>query len=95
METKELARFILDAATRASICYGTRVSDRIYGTHGRYARQNVMQALTGQKMPQSKCGYNAVREALYARFAVQGECIAERDRVLQENIERAAELATA
>ncbi len=83
----ELKAFVLAQAALGSTIYGTRVAGRIYGPHAKQVRQNIMFALTGFKVPHSKCGANAVRDALFAHFAVPGDCLAERERMLQEILE--------
>lgn len=42
-------------------------------------RAHVMSVLTGQRVPQSKAGVNAIRSAFYARLGVTGEYEAQRE----------------
>lgn len=86
MTEQELKQFIVQQAAGGSTIYGLRVADRIYGPYAANARQNIMQALTGAKVPKSKCGHNAVRLALFDRFGVTGECLAEREQDLQQKL---------
>ena len=87
---RDIAQFILVHAAKGSRCYGGRVADQIYGPAASDVRQAIMQALQGAKVPKSKCGATAVREALYARFGVARDCIASMDAALQVAIETAA-----
>lgn len=43
------------------------------------ARQAIMRALTGEKVPQAKCGINAVRDALLTAAAIPVACQAEQE----------------
>ena len=87
MNESELKAYILAQAAHGSTIYGRTVCGRIYGPYAKQVRQNIMQALTGAKLPQSKCGANAVRDALFARFNAQGDCLASREDDLQQRLE--------
>jgi hypothetical protein len=42
-------------------------------------RAHVMSVLQGIRVPQSKAGVNALRDALYQAAGIEGECLAEKD----------------
>ncbi len=91
MNDTVLKAYILAQAELGSRIYGTNVCGRIYGPYAKQVRQNIMRALTGQKVPVSKCGANAVREALFAHFAVPADCLAVREQSLQDILTGRAE----
>ena len=90
MSHEELARYIIAQAAQGSLIYGKNITGQIYGPFAKHVRQNIMRALAGGKVPVSKCGANAVRQALIDRFGAEGDCIATRDDDLQQRIENAA-----
>ncbi len=83
----DLKRYILAQAELGSRIYGVNVTGRIYGPYAKQVRQNIMQALTGAKVPVSKCGATAVRDALFARFNVPSDCLAGMEDSLQAILE--------
>ncbi len=42
-------------------------------------RQALMLALTGSKLPQAKCGVNAISAVLASQCCITGDCIAARE----------------
>lgn len=42
-------------------------------------RAHIMSALAGKRVPQSKSGINAMREALWPLMGVTGDCLAARE----------------
>lgn len=85
---KELATLILNAADTGSRMYGQGVANRLYGPDAESARQTILSALTGEKVPKSKAGHKATMQALYDRFGVMPDAIVtmqnELDRKLSE-----------
>lgn len=63
------------------------------GRHNARMRQALILAMTGQKLPQSKCGVNACIETLCAGFGIDGTCAYDREdqavRALWDEWERA------
>lgn len=49
----------------------------LMGPSMRHVRQRLMQALTGQKLPVSKCGVNAVESAAVKAFGIVATCAAD------------------
>lgn len=84
---QELKKHILALAAQGSRLYGSRVTDRLIGPGARRIRQYIMAAVLGKTLPQAKCGYNAVRDALFVRFEVPEGCLAEREDELQRILE--------
>jgi len=49
------------------------------GPYNAARRAQIMSALMGAKVPQSKAGVNAIQDELHRRLSVKGNCIAARD----------------
>lgn len=84
MNETELKKYILAQASQGSPMGGALVCGRIYGPYAKNARRNILQAIRGEKVPASKCGATAVREALFERFKPEGGCLAERESALDD-----------
>lgn len=58
-------------------------SRRIFDLQGpalRHVRQDVIQAITLEHRPLSKCGVTTIRDLLNVTFDAQGDCIAAREK---------------
>ncbi len=58
---------------------GTFDLDRLCGDRNARCRSIVMGALLDRKVPQSKAGFNALRDALYSAGSIAGDCIRNRE----------------
>jgi len=52
---------------------------RLAGDSNKQTRKQVMELLTGTKMPVAKCGVTAIRETCWNLVPVQGDCMAARE----------------
>lgn len=62
---------------------------QLYGSHTKTIRQTLVWAITGDKQPIAKCGYNRVLDLLFAVFEVDQNghgCRAGAERKLEEAI---------
>jgi len=86
----ELAKLILATAEKGSRMYGVEVANRLYGPNAEAARQTILEALTGAKVPKSRAGHKATMQALYDRFGVQPDAIVTMQRELDKKLNAAA-----
>jgi hypothetical protein len=54
-------------------------------------RQSIVLHLTGEKLPKSKCGFNAVRDLLFAKYNPQPGCLSSQESELIELLKREAQ----
>ena len=83
MTNKNPSPDLIDAIRFALICDYTGGYYYLWSLTGRSQvkrRQQIMSLLLGTKMPQSKCGINALLKELYAQCGVTGTCGADRDK---------------
>ena len=93
MNKKTLAQIIVISANAGSKLYGSYITNRFYGRSAKEQRRAVMTAIEGRKMPITKCGHSAVREAIIRTFNIDitGLCSAEIDIKIDTTVRAAAE----
>lgn len=69
---------MLGAATRGRFDFWM-----LAGKHLAGYRAVILSKLVGERLPQSKAGVNALRDAFYAAFPVEGDCEAAREENLR------------
>lgn len=85
---KEKAKHILRKYLTVTDGIRNKSLDRFYGPDNRFARQIIMEAITGEKKPLSKCGWYNFRDAMINFFEIDrtGKCSAAIDDEIIEKI---------
>lgn len=87
--TQEIvAAFRLNLRSSNTFQMSRRPMDRLYGPQARQTRHALVEALLGQPVPKSHkaIGWNAFRQLLIEFFEPVGQCIAEVNQSLDEQI---------
>ena len=67
-----------DRARVRELLAGVNIRFGLTGDFNAEKRRAIMEAITGERLPKSKCGINALVPAMVAAYGVAGDCLAAR-----------------